>query len=132
LLDDAGQPVHSDAYENEHPKRGKTGFRYCVNGGGRAGRGGVKKVNGLFQDFHTKELITVPNSRFDWTDEGIRQCVAVNDAYFAARYAESKDARWLEKIAFKTVEGEEVRPNAHSRARLASRCARSASPHRFG
>jgi hypothetical protein len=49
----------------------------------------------------------------------IRNCVAVNDAFFAAQYATDKNEKWLEMIQFKTLDGEEVRPEAHFRARAA-------------
>ena len=115
LLDDAGQPVHSDEYEKEFPKRGKTGYPYCVDGGGRCGPG--VKVQGKYKDFGARTVKTVPNSRFDWTDAGIRQCVAANDAFFAAQYAKDGDDRWLGMIVFKTVDGAEVRPPRRIRVR---------------
>jgi hypothetical protein len=117
MLTADGQLVHSEAYENEHPKRGGTGYPYCCDAGGKGGK--RSKVCGKYKHPSTQKLETVKNSRFDWTDAGIRNCVAVNDAFFAAQYATDKNEKWLEMIQFKTLDGEEVRPEAHFRARAA-------------
>jgi hypothetical protein len=130
MLNANGQPVYSEAYENAHPKQGGTGYPYCVDGGGRGGK--RSKVVGHYTLPGSRKVETVKNSRFDWTDAGIRNCVAANDAFFAAQYAETGDEFWNKKIQFKTVDGAEVRPEARDSVTGPDRCAHSAVPHRFG
>jgi hypothetical protein len=111
VLNANGQPVYSEAYENAHPKQGGTGYPYCVDAGGRGPK--RSRVVGKYKLAGSTKVETVKNSRFDWTDEGIRNCVAVNDAFFAAQFAETGDEKWLKMIQFKTEDGVEVRPEAH-------------------